>query len=89
MITQANASVSNQIDYDKNIFEESPTGSVNGANKVFTLANTPYNSRTVRVYVNSLRLMQGAGKDYTISGAVITLAAAPSSGQNILVDYMI
>lgn len=65
---------------------EVPSGSINGTNTAFTLANTPVTG-SVRVYLNGQRLRAGAGNDYTISGTTITLAAAPLSGEYVEVEY--
>lgn len=63
---------------------ETPTGTVNGSNTVFTLANVP-KAGTVKVYVNGSR-MQTTG-DYTISSATITFNTAPPTTSIILCDY--
>ena len=68
------------------VSNEVPTGSVNGSNTVFTLANSP-RSGTVRVFQNGMRLFVGAGNDYTISGSTITFVTAPTTGDNLIVDY--
>ena len=67
---------------------ETPTGTVNGANDTFTLANTPI-AGTVKVYLNGMRQKSGAGNDYTISGSTITFEAGniPQTGDVILTDY--
>lgn len=69
-------------------FNEVPTGTVNGSNDTFTLANTP-TSGTVRLYVNGQRLKVGSGNDYTISSATITFesGAIPATGDVLLADY--
>lgn len=65
---------------------EIPSGSINGSNTTFTLANTP-TSGTEKVYLNGIRLYPGAGNDYTISTNTITMATAPLTGERIVVDY--
>lgn len=71
------------------VTREVPTGTVNGTNPTFGLANTP-TSGTEHVYVNGVLMNQGAGNDYTISGATITFltGAIPQSGDVILVSYL-
>jgi len=66
--------------------KEVPSGSINGSNTAFTLANTPV-SGSEHVYLNGLLMRSGAGNDYTISGTTITLATAPLSGEFICVSY--
>lgn len=67
---------------------ETPSGTVDGTNDTFTLANTP-TSGTVRLYVNGVRMNAGVGNDYTISTNTITFlsGAIPQTGDVILADY--
>lgn len=69
------------------VWSETPAGSINGSNTAFTLANTP-TSGTLRLHHNGLRLQSGAGNDFTISGANITMTYAPATGSQLLADYM-
>jgi hypothetical protein len=66
---------------------ETPTGSVNGSNAVFVLANTPKTGME-EVYVNGILQDEGSGNDYTISGATITFTYNPSTGDKIRVSYL-
>ncbi len=64
---------------------EVPSGTLNGSNTVFTLANTPApNSESV--YLNGVRQKKDSN-DYTISGDTITFTDAPQSTDILLVDY--
>lgn len=69
------------------VTEETPSGSINGSNTAFTLANTP-TSGTVKLYLNGVRLKSGSGNDYTISTNTITMTTAPINGDVLLADYM-
>lgn len=71
------------------VFDEVPTGLINGTNDTFTLANTPI-AGTVSVYWNGQRMHEGAGNDYTISGATVTFEAGniPETGDQVTVDYI-
>jgi len=71
------------------IVGETPTGTVDGSNVTFTLANTPITGKQI-VYVNGTRQNPGAGNDYTISTATLTFltGAIPQTGDVILVDYL-
>ncbi len=66
--------------------KEVPSGSINGSNTSFVLANTPV-AGSEHVYLNGLLLESGAGNDYTISGATMTFATAPLTGEKIRVSY--
>ena len=64
---------------------ETPSGSVNGSNAVFTLANAPSPATSLRVYQNgTVRTLTG---DYTLSGSTLTFVTAPETGDIIRVDY--
>jgi hypothetical protein len=65
------------------VFNEALAGT--GATR--TLVNPP-TAGTQQVYKNGLLLTPGVGKDYTISGAVITFAVAPKSSDKLLAHYM-
>lgn len=71
------------------VVREIPSGTVNGSNVTFTLANTP-TAGTESVYVNGVLQNVGSGNDYTISGATITFqsGAIPQTGDVILVSYL-
>ena len=70
------------------VTREIPTGTVNGTNPTFTLANTP-TAGTEEVFVNGILQNVGAGNDYTISTNTITFlsGAIPQTGDVVLVNY--
>jgi hypothetical protein len=78
--TAVGLSNSNYVD------KEAPSGTINGVNVTFTLANTPV-SGSEHVYLNGILQDVGAGNDYTISGAVITYMSAPLTGEKLKVSY--
>jgi hypothetical protein len=59
---------------------------VSASGTSFTLAHTPIVG-TLRLYRGGARQQRGAGKDYTMSGATGTLAAAAAVGEVFLADY--
>lgn len=65
---------------------ETPSGTINGSNTAFSLANTPV-SGTVMLFLNGILLEAGSGNDYTISTASITMATAPVSGDKLRATY--
>lgn len=58
------------------VFNETPSGTINGSNVTFTLANTPTSGK-VTVYKNGV--LQAPTTDYTISGGTITFVTAPNT----------
>jgi fiber protein len=68
------------------ITRETPTGTINGSNTTFTLANTP-TANTEELFLNGILLEPGAGNDYTISGAIVTMLSAPLTGDRLKVSY--
>jgi hypothetical protein len=68
------------------VTRETPTGSVNSSNVTFTLASAP-TANTEEVFLNGLLQEPGAGNDYTISGATITMLTAPVTGDRLRVNY--
>lgn len=67
--------------------EETPSGTIDGVNAVFTLAQTPL-SGTTKLYVRGSRLKRTV--DYTIATNVITIINAlwiPGTGDTIVIDY--
>lgn len=67
------------------VVREIPSGSVNGSNTVFTLANTPI-ATTEMVFLNGV--LQNPITDYTISNAVITFVNTPNTNEKIRVTYL-
>src|SRR4029077_7840552 len=68
------------------VTRETPTGTMNGANATFALANIP-TAGTEEVFLNGLLQEPGAGNDYTISGGTITMLSAPQSTDRLRVNY--
>lgn len=65
---------------------EIPTGTINGVNAAFTLANTPVVG-SVHLYLNGLRMRPTT--DFTVAGTTITYSAGakPQTGDNHYADY--
>lgn len=74
--------VSGDVNFTEN---EVPSGTINGSNVTFTVANAPSPATSLKVYLNSLR--QVPTTDYTLSGVTITFVQAPLTGSTLLVDY--
>ena len=67
---------------ENSISNETPTGTVDGTNTDFTLANNPTETE---VYLNGIR--QKKATTYTVMEDVITFSEAPYAGDEIIVDY--
>ena len=66
--------------------EETPTGTVNGTNTEFTLANTPSPASSLQFVVNGQVLTSG-GEDFTLATATVTTVTAPPTGSVVRVWY--
>jgi len=68
------------------VVRETPSGTINGVNTTFTLANTPI-AGTEMLFLNGILQEPGAGNDYTISGATVTYLTAPLTGDRLKACY--
>lgn len=76
--------VSNNI-----IWNETPSGLVNGVNVSFNLSQTPIGTN-VLVFINGvLQERDVDGADYSINGKIITFKSAPRVDSKILVTYAV
>lgn len=76
-----------RVEESKFIVREVPTGTIDGVNDTFTLANTPMAAKEC-VFLNGLLQHPGAGNDYTISGDTITMLTIPQTGERLVVNYI-
>ncbi len=74
-------------DSGANTTQGAPTGTINGSNTAFTLSPTPAAAGNVVCYLNGVMQQQGAGNDYTISGATITYLTAPATGAKLVCTW--
>lgn len=68
-----------------NVDSEVPTGTINGSNADFTLAQTPATG-SLHLYLNGVRQIAG-GVDYTLATNTITYVSAPVTGDTHIADY--
>lgn len=66
--------------------KEIPSGSINGVNTTYTLANTP-TAGSEHGYLNGVLQESGASNDYTITGSTITYITAPLTGEKLRFSY--
>jgi hypothetical protein len=71
------------------VMDEVPSGTIDGSNASFTLANTPLAGKLL-VFKNGQKMFIGASNDYTLSGAVVSFVAAtiPLTGDTVQVTYI-
>lgn len=67
------------------IDNETPSGTINGSNTGFTLANSPNPATSLQLYANGVE--QVLTTDYTLSGASITFTTAPATGDLLRAYY--
>ncbi len=92
-----NSAVTSSLDYRVRALEasaghthvsgETPSGTVNGSNAVFTLANSPSPAASLMLFLNGL-LQNPGGNDFTLSAGTITFALAPPTGSVLLAHYI-
>lgn len=66
---------------------ETPSGSVDGSNKEFTLSAEPSPASSLFFIVNG-SVLKGDGNDFTLSGDTVTMTWAPASGSNIITFFL-
>ena len=71
------------------VFNETPTGAINGSNATFTLAGNPNPDASLELRLNGMILKSGAGNDFTLSTSTITMAVAPASGDVLTASYTV
>ena len=64
---------------------ETPTGTIDGSNKVFTLLYSPDPIGSLDIFLSGSHLT--ITEDYTLSGSTITFANAPVTGDILRVFY--
>ncbi len=69
---------------------QTPNGTINGVNLVFSLGSVPSPASSLRLYKNGILLMQSV--DYTVSGSAITFLnarSAPTAGDSLVSFYRV
>ena len=66
--------------------EETPGGTINSANLIFTLAHSPNPAISLTLFYNGL-LQKPSGADYTLVGSTITFVSPPTTGSTLLAWY--
>lgn len=77
------------VKYTDFIWNETPAGAVNSSNTAYTLVTAPANAGVaLELTLNGVVLEPGAGNDFTLSGANITMLFAPATGDKIRAYYV-
>ena len=68
--------------------QEVPAGTIDGVNKVFTLAYAPISDASLMVFTGGLLQVQGS--NYTVNGQNITFSTAsvPTTGSSLVAYYI-
>lgn len=68
---------------------ETPTGTINGVNKTFTLGHTPIVGAITLVYAptDNPSVLLNYNIDFTVSGNTITMVTAPATGSGFYAVY--
>lgn len=71
------------------VWNETPSGTLDGSNATFTLASSPASSSKLLLSNNGLLLQHGASNDFVLSTNSITFnaGAIPVSGDSLLATY--
>jgi len=84
-VLTAEAVADNIVEAD--ILKEDNTVNCNGSNVEFTLSETPV-ANSVQAYLNGSLVQEGSGKDYVLSGVIITFATAPADDDSLIIHYL-
>ena len=58
---------------------ETPSGTINGANKIFSLVNAPFPTSSLMLFLNGQLLTPGENSDFTLSSSTITLSSTTNA----------
>jgi hypothetical protein len=76
LVGSGNVTISTGLTTSNFVFNEIPSGTIDGSNVTFTLANTPVTG-TIQLFKNGFLLKPTT--DYSVSGSTITMVTAPSN----------
>jgi hypothetical protein len=66
--------------------DETPAGTIDGVNAVFTLAHSPNPAGSLELFKNGL-VQRPAGADYTLAGSTITFVTPPAALSTLVAWY--
>lgn len=69
--------------------EETPSGTINSVNTVFTLLASPNPAGSLLLFLNGIQMRSGASNDFVLSGNTITFNATqiPQTGDSLVCWY--
>lgn len=68
-------------------FNEIPVGDIDGSNEAFSLANAPFPSTSLLLFLNGVKQTEGISSDYVLIGSAVSFNYTPRSGSNIDATY--
>lgn len=66
---------------------ETPSGNVDGVNRMFTISHIPSPTMALMLFVNGVLQRQGNDSDYILSSSIITINYPVRSGSNLSATY--
>lgn len=69
------------------VWNEIPSGSVDGMNMTFTLTRAPIDNN-VMLYLNGRLVREGSSNDYVLSGSALSMLTAPLEGDVLMSSYL-
>lgn len=67
------------------VWNEIPSGNIDGFNSIFSLANSPSGTNNLQLFVNGV--LQCQPGDYSLIGSTVNMTWTPRSGSNLLASY--
>ena len=75
------------VSFDSFVSQEVPTGAIDAINTTYTTASL-YRFNSTEVFVNGIALVRGTGFTESNDQLTLTLTAAPTIGQSVVVNYI-
>lgn len=70
------------------VWNDIPSGTVNGVNAVFVLTQTPNPAGSLLLFLGGMLQMAG-GNDYALAGRTVTFTSPPPAGLVVVAQYVV
>lgn len=92
IISSADGAPTGTLSEGNHVYGALLTGTIDGTNTEYTLAPVPQPIRTLRLYVNGLRMRSGSTEDYLVAdlgtALAVTFSRGPRTNSNLLADFI-